>query len=532
MSARSDRGQLLIITGLALVILIAIGALVVDLGFSWMLRRHEQNAADAAVVAAARHLRNATTGLPAWNQAAAEQEACFAAVENEFFPGATSYDLGLTGCVPGNDPNGTRLEVHSPPIDGQYSGRPGFVEVKISSTHPSFFAQIFDQDWATVSTDSVAANTAGNSNSSSLVALGSACTGNDSGDSAITGGGSVTIQPATGVTAAGGYVQVNADCGTSRDDVCQSGTGVKGAASLAISGQLRAPYTYVVGSCTENGTGVQPQCTAASPCVDEGAIPLGDPLQDLAEPWPTVNLPAPACPGAADINSPADDKPCTLKGGNNGTCPLVATAYTCTMAPGVYYAGWDVQSNVKVVLKPGMYVFAGFGIKIASGSSLETVTGQDAAGAPIDARVTIFSTDYTAGCTAGHPNFCEGSINITAQGDLRLKATDATTCQQVSPQICPWTGILLWQDGTTVKEPADVNIQGSSNLILSGTIYAPLSYVKIAGGNTSTGCSGAQQACLSIQVISESWEISGKATVILPYDPSQLYQLDQRGLVD
>ena len=48
-----ERGQILIVTAATLVVLLAIGALVVDLGMSWMLRRQEQNAADPAAIAAA-----------------------------------------------------------------------------------------------------------------------------------------------------------------------------------------------------------------------------------------------------------------------------------------------------------------------------------------------------------------------------------------------------------------------------------------------------------------------------------------------
>jgi hypothetical protein len=202
------------------------------------------------------------------------------------------------------------------------------------------------------------------------------------------------------------------------------------------------------------------------------------------------------------------------------------------MRPGVYYAGWDVQSNVKVVLKPGLYVFAGFGIKLSNGSSMETVSDVAADGVtPIEARITIFSTDYTAGCQANKPNFCEGAINITAQGALNLKATDETSCQLVSPTICTWRGILIWQDGTTVKAPEDITITGTSNLILAGTIYAAESHVKISGANGSTGCTGTPEFCLAIQIISESWDINGNATVGMPYDPDELFQLVQRGLV-
>ncbi len=39
-----------------MVVMLGIAALVIDLGFSWMLRRQEQNAVDPAAVAAARYL--------------------------------------------------------------------------------------------------------------------------------------------------------------------------------------------------------------------------------------------------------------------------------------------------------------------------------------------------------------------------------------------------------------------------------------------------------------------------------------------
>ena len=57
--------------------------------------------------------------------------------------------------------------------------------------------------------------------------------------------------------------------------------------------------------------------------------------------------------------------------------------------------------------------------------------------------------------------------------------------------------------------------------------------MKISGANGSTGCipNTSPQACLAIQIISESWEIHGNAKVDMPYDPSELYQFPARGLV-
>ena len=56
---KSERGQILIVTALAMIVLLGIGAIVVDLGMSWMLHRQEQNAADPGAIAAARWLRDA-----------------------------------------------------------------------------------------------------------------------------------------------------------------------------------------------------------------------------------------------------------------------------------------------------------------------------------------------------------------------------------------------------------------------------------------------------------------------------------------
>jgi hypothetical protein len=530
---RRNRGQVLIITAFAMVVLIAIAAIVVDLGMSWMLHRKEQNAADPGSLAAAKWIRDVpATGT---QQQAREAEACFYARENGFFLGATQYDLGANGCVPANDPNGSALTVNYPPatsLAGQFQGHLGYVEVIIYSTHPSFFGQFFGDPLADVTTAAVAALTDGQATTSSLVALGLDCNagGDDAGDSSITGGGTVRIFPADGVVEPGGYINVNADCGNS-DDLCTSGSGQN---ALSISGVLQAPFVKTVGGCAYNGSmsgGIpQPECTPGpGPCLDEGVSPLGDPLQSLPEPWPLLNLPAPACPDPADVNSPSDGDPCEL---SQNACPNVGGVSICTMEPGVYYAGWDIKNKVRVVFNPGMYVFAGGGITPGPSTTLEAVTGVDGSGNPIDARITIFSTDGP-NCPA-MPKQCQGNIKMTSDGALRLTATDATSCQQVVPQICAWKGILIWMDGSVIGTPQDIEIVGQADVILSGTIYAPESNVKISGGSGSTGCTevtGEDQVCLAIQIISESWDISGGGIVDMPYDPSELYQLEQQGLV-
>jgi Flp pilus assembly protein TadG len=512
--ACNDRGQVLIITAFAMIVLIAIAAIVVDLGFSWMLHRKEQNAADPAALAAAKY-------VPALDKAKMEAEACFYAQENGFFPGDSNCSAALAS---------RDLDVNSPPattLAGKWQGTFGYVEVIITSTHPSFFGQFFGQPVASVTTAAVAALTNGNANTGSLVALGRDCGGADAGDSKVTGGGTITVHPASGVTQPGGYINVNAPCGgIGNSHYCDG----NGSSALAINGggTLSAPHAFVVGGCSTNGGGSYGCVGGPPPCLDEQAIPLGDPLAGLPEPWPTLTFPVPTCPKLSEINGPGDPNPCNLTQQN---CPAVSGINTCTMSPGVYYAGWDIGNHVKVVLKPGMYVLAGFGIRMNAGASMESVGGLDVNGNTIDPRVTMFSTDYTAGCQAGQNNFCVGPIDLKSSGRLVLKATDANTCKQVVPTICAWRNILFWQDGTVVGTPGYITVNGQADLWLTGTIYAPESSVTISGGSGTTGCNPGKLFCLAIQIIAQQWWIEGGAIVDMPYDPSLLYPLMQRGLV-
>lgn len=515
MSTTAPRGQILIVVAAGLVVLLAIAALVVDLGFSWMLRRQEQNAADPASVAAARWLKD-SAGEARNPFPEAYEEACFYAKENGFFAGDT---VDCAAARLSGD-----LQVNWPPTSGppEVVGSLGKIQVIITRTHPSFFARILGETFATVSTGAVAANETEDANSSSLVALQSDCAGGAAGK--VTGGGTVHIFPASGITTDGGYVHVNSTCGGSTDNTCQNGVG---SSALAISGTLITPYAYVKGSCTYNGTGASGlQCPAGvATCLEEGSLQIGDPLAGMPEP-DLANFPNGTCPDGS-MSTPASTSGCQLKKAA-AICPDVTGTGPgiCHLTPGVYFGGWDVKSNVKVHLEPGMYILAGGGIKLSGSSSIEAVTSATG----VDARITIFSTDGP-GCPTIAAQ-CQGDITFTANQAFRAKATNTATCSAVTPQICPWRGILLWQDGTASNPTAAVKLGGQASTIMAGTIYAPLAEVDINGGTSTSGCSGTSTAsCLSIQIVSYRWKIDGGATVDMPYDPTELYQLPLRGLV-
>ena len=267
-SARVERGQAMIIVAFSMIVLLGIGAIVVDLGLSWILRRQEQNAADPAAIAAARYIEEGNTAATRTKMHTA---ACFYAQQNGFF---TTDDAT---CVAARDTGDLQvLWPPSGPHADQFAGRPEMVLVVIRDQHPTFFGQMFNQDFASVATGAVAARETQSANSNSLVALDpTSC-----GAGHIHGNGDITIEPVEnpdtpGVPFSGGYVQINSSCGGGTyDDACGNGSGAFHHGGNA-GAELSAPHMYIHGTCQASGGSVPTPVT-------EGAPPIGDPLESLS----------------------------------------------------------------------------------------------------------------------------------------------------------------------------------------------------------------------------------------------------------
>lgn len=499
-----ERGQVLLLTALSLFILLGISAIVVDLGFSWMLHRQEQNAADTAALGAGRYMDPDTGLITDWPMARAA--ACFYARESGFFPAATTSDLSPSGCVAANDPTGNGiyhsgiLSVYNPPISGDHAGQLGFVQVTLERTKDNFFARVIGQPTSTIVASAVVAHNEGVANPYSLLALDpSSC---QSGK--ISGGGTVRITNTSG--APGGAVQVNSSCNPSSDDACVT-SGI-GGLNIVGGGTLEAPQANVVGSCTRSGT--------FTGTLDEGALFVADPLKNL--PPPPIDLTNPALYGDCQdgtITEPATSNGCRFSGSG-----------TVTLNPGVFYGGWVIQNSVNVELTPGVYIIAGGGIK-QTGGTITSVTDASGTAAP---AVFIFSTDnpyFEATCPAGPTTRCQGEINLVASADLKLAGLQqGAPCPPYSgSSVCPWAGMLLWQDGSGSDPDAPVSIGGQANLEISGTIYAPKASVTLVGGSAGTGTA-------SVQIISWNWEIKGGPLLLMPYDPGEIMKFPQKGLVE
>lgn len=478
MSRRSTatRGQVLVMFAGGIVALFAIAALVIDLGFVFVARREEQNIADPAAIAAARFIRS--SGGTYADMVAA---ACKIAHLNGLYGGPSSG----AACTAGNDPLGTTLAVNYPPsvAAGTFAGRPGFVEVTLTRTHRTILGPVIGVRGIPVTASAVAAFSNGDSNSSSLIALDNT---NQCATGHIHGTGTINIHPLPGVTS-GGYVQVNSSCSNgTADNVCSPSGGALKVDSNASN--FTAPTTYVVGSC-------QATSGTINGGLVEGAPVVGDPLAEL---------PAPRLSDYSAGRCSATDPPLTP--GASG-CRFAGGGIV-NLQPGIYYGGWEIRNNVTLVLAPGLYIFAGGGVKLNSGGSITSVQG--AGGTP--APVMFFNTDDPSTHSGQAP------IDFTATSTLSLRPIASG----------PYKNILIWNDGNGSNPTANISLGGQTTLDIAGTIYSPKGLVTLEGGS---GVGGSPTNRAAIQIIAWQWDVGGNGTLDMPYDPAGLYALDEKGLV-
>lgn len=518
----TPRGQVLLITAFAIVALMLIAALVIDIGFSVILRRQEQNAADPGSLAAARFILDDQT----IDMTKAKEAACYYARQNGFFPAATDN----TGCIPANDPNAGSLIVNYPPNEdaGDFAFATGMVQVIISREQETFFGRVIGLTHLTVATDAVAARQRGETNTHALVALDpESCAA-----AKVHGTGSIEIYPAPGYEGLGGFVHVKSDCGAgSSDDDCSNGIG-----ALRIDGtaNLIAPKVRVRGSC--QGDSGQPLPPSV---LDEAASQIMDPLAGLVPPAFDPNVDGATCGGGGQTTKATG--PRSNGCGNNpmgwfvspdANCPGMFPAYLCVeLQPGVYYGGWDLKgAKYNLKLAPGIYIIAGGGIDLTT-DAISSVIAAGSGPAP----VLIFNTDNPKATCPGSGAGCQGDLTLgTAQSTLKIAGL---LRNQPCPPVslvggCPFGGMVIWYDPKGSQGyDGQISVQGGAGLYISGTIYAPKAFVDILG-NSGTNCgTGTETQVAAVQIISWDWRLGGSGALCMPYDPTQLYKLNYTGLV-
>ena len=219
---RSESGQGLVITGLAMAALMGAVGLAVDVGYLRYTDRRMQTAADAAAVAAAAELNYSD------------------------YMTAGQTDASSNGFTNGS--NNVTVAVNTPPTKGAYAGQPNYVEVIITDSVPTFFMRVLGTNSEAISARAVAHEFTGNN---CIYAL------SPNASNAIYLGGSASVPTSCGIV----------DDSNASDALHNGG-----------SGSLTASAVSVSGGWTSNGGGT------ITPTPSTNVPPEPDPLGYLPEP--------------------------------------------------------------------------------------------------------------------------------------------------------------------------------------------------------------------------------------------------------
>jgi hypothetical protein len=483
LSSTTDRrdaedGQILVLFAGALVLILAVAALVFDVGQNLLDRRTEQNVSDAAALAGAQYAQGAApfhgfcAAAPGGNQAV--QAACQIAAQSGYVDGVGARHV--------------RVDV--PPIfPSIFSGIPSHVEVTISSDRPSFFAGVLGVANQNVGAKAVAKTGGDVALPYSLLAL----------DPHGCGTNKINGAPGTIVTT-NGTVHVDSDCST--DAVLLAGNGV-----------LSAPQCDVVGEIQTSG-GAKNLCSSAP----DGVLVSGDPLRTLPPPAKPA-LPAPVqaldggtipsgCPGGAPpAATEAAPKLCAFSSGGQKD-------KTFRIFPGLYPGGLETTRGI-VYMSPGIYWVGGGGVSVkstggADGRLISKALG-DNLGATPSGGVLIYNTWNPI----THLGYAPITLNGGAGANLSLRPIQDTQ----------YKGMVMFIDRVANPVGAtaiDLN-GGGSILNVTGTMYSATGQIKFNGSATDV---------ISAQVICYNFQVNGSgATFTINYQPNDLFHLTGIGLV-
>jgi hypothetical protein len=486
-----QRGQALPIFAFALVALLSLGALIFDVGHDLLQRRAMQNAADAAALAGARYMDE-----PACRASSTPADCIEAILAALDMAGRNGYRDGVGGVL---------ITVNVPPgPSSAFHGYPGHIEVIIHLQRSPFFSSIVGITERHVTASGVATNSDNVALPYSFLALDEhACAAGR-----VAGNASVEVA---------GTIHVDSDCAP--DAFLFEGANVTvNADGCGVVGDY---YKNPISTVNCGGPGAEPVTGGAFAPDPLAGLPEPQ-IASLAQPPPPIEILAgdpravvpDHCPGAASgiVASLADPFPCELRSQRGQPT-------TYRLRPGVYPGGLRVYGNqtspVTVYLDPGIYYLAGGGwIVEGSGANLITV----AAGTTVEGGgILIFNSevpdDHALCLTRPTDPGCIGGIRLAGGGGGRI---------HLEPyEADPWGGLIIFQDRDAAAQP-QVEIQGTADVQMAGTIYAAGANVDVAGGGSG----------LAIQVISRTFSIRGNGVLSISYDADSFFRLVAVGLVE
>jgi hypothetical protein len=359
---KSDDGQTLVLTALAMMSLLLMAGLGVDVGYLKYQRQQMQKAADAGALAAAA----ASIYGGNYTTAASNDTTANGFTPTRLVVGGLCSPTGSDICVAVNSPPQT-------PGDA-FQGKAGYVEVIVAQKRPTFFMQVGGFGPVNVAARAVA--TTGANGSGCIFALDHNPTdpSKDDGDTLLIDGN----------------VQVASNCGiyvdsSNSDALHKNGT----------SGNVSASYIGVVGDRVTNGN-FQYQCTnnaPNAPCPATGIAQFDDPFRNVPSPTPAGG--------------------CQVPNGNN-------------YPAGTYCNGIRINDSGTYNFGPGLITVQGpltigGGATVNGTGVLFYLTGPNYQGINIGGNVTVNWTAPTSGPQAGILFFQDRSICSPPTGNCSSK---------------------------------------------------------------------------------------------------------------
>lgn len=456
----SEKGQALVIIALAAVGLVAFTALAIDGSRVFSDRRHAQNAADTAVLAAAL-AKIRTPDYPPNSPGDSDLAAKAAGLDRAASNGYT------------NDADSI-VEVHicnevglNPPCEGIPAGADPseYIQVKIVSTIPTTFARIIGR--ATVT--------------STLTAIARAKPGSDA--PLFAGTALVALSP-NDPSAFSGQGNVFLDVNNSGVFVNSNATGCPSNGAMNAGGNVNytvdTAYDLVGGYCTNGNVSINGQIQAAAP---------------VAYP-PALSIPSPSI-----------------------TCTGPSTLSGSTYSPGIHPARtiWDPN----ITFAPGNHCFTG-DINFTGNTTITAndVNFVMTAGAFRLNNNSTFTCNnmlaYFTGTSGGmhfngtSSNTCTNVTFFAESGSVTWNGAVGNTF--TAPTSGPYANLLIYMPyGNT----SPLGINGNSGNHLTGSIIAVSSNVTIYGNSGTTG--------LETAIIGYTISLAGNSNTTINYNPAQQY---------
>ena len=463
-----ERGQALIIIALAAIALFGITGLAIDGSTKFSDRRHAQNAADSAVLAAALVKVNGLTAgqtdsVCSTNSGWTNSSFCLDIINAAW---DRAEENGYQGLIPDS------VDVYSPPISGSYAGNSSYIQVIITSYVDTSFSRVLGINQTRNTVEAVALVRDGG-----VLGDGAMLISYDPhpscGSGSGSGGGSVDVSGTSEINLNGGGIFLNSQesCGyaTNCTELNITGGSINSAAPLD--------------NIDQDG------CTTQAPenhNQDPVAIPDDVYFPDVP---PECNIPATVTQLKADV--PGDPGEWLIH-------------------PGYYE---EFPPTTLVDKKQHIYMASGVYCIDPEGPSKES----DLSWSPVDFVSLNGSTDPSE--NKWHAHNPDGvTLYIKSGGGFTINANNPTYLDAATTGDYQGYLIVLEGNHTSIE---NCSITGGANVDINGTIFAPYCDITVNGGSSST-------ATINAQLIGWDLKITGTAVINFNYDPDNAVNIKRR----